>query len=100
MPPINAVLIAEQLPDARVLYFDGWGHGLVVGEAGRRLAGATAQFLAGGEPDGSYVPKKGVASDAPAPRAASAAPASAGARAAGPAAALAALLLGAAAMLA
>ena len=74
-PPINARLIAGQLPDARVLYFDGWGHSLIVGEAGSRLANVTAQFLSGSEPEGAFaVPKAGAAGAvgaAPAPSPAS-----------------------------
>ena len=100
VPPINAVLIAEQLPDARVAYFDGWGHGLVVGEAGARLAAMTADFLAGREPEASFVvPKVASAAAAPAPSATPGAPASAAASAGAAAAALA-VLLGAAALLA
>ncbi|PRW60265.1 Alpha beta hydrolase fold [Chlorella sorokiniana] len=58
VPPINARLIAGQLPDARVLYFDGWGHGLMVKEAGSRLAAITAQFLGGSEPPGAFAVQK------------------------------------------
>lgn len=105
MPPINARLIAGQLPDARVLYFDGWGHGLVVEDAGSRLANITAQFLSGAEPEGSFaVTASGEAAGAtaaPAPTPTQGAPANgAASNAAGTAAVLAAALVGAATLLA
>lgn len=108
VPPINARLIAGQLPDARVLYFDGWGHGLVVEEAGSRLANITAQFLSGSEPEGAFAVNAsgaaagtaGTAGTAGAPDPTPTPSAPANGAAAGSVAVLAAALAGAAALLA
>lgn len=103
VPPVNAQLIGARLPGSKVLWFENWGHGLVVGEAGQRLAQATADFLAGKEPEGAFavapngeplVTEAGGASGAPAPQAPAAGAAGrAGATAAALLAALAAAAL-------